>query len=43
MADLYRYVIGVDTQAATHSYTIVAAPSGAILDHASHARPIANG
>lgn len=33
VADLYKYVVGVDTHAATHSYAIVAA-SGALLDHA---------
>lgn len=31
---LYRYVVGVDTHAATHSYAIVAA-SGALLDQAT--------
>ncbi len=30
----YRYVVGVDTHAATHSYAIVAA-SGALLDQAT--------
>lgn len=34
VADLYRYVVGVDTHAATHSYAIVAAPSGALVDQA---------
>lgn len=35
VADLYKYVVGVDTHAATHSYAIVAAPSGALLDQAT--------
>lgn len=34
VADLYKYVVGVDTHAATHSYAIVAA-SGALLDQAT--------
>ncbi len=34
VADLYRYVVGVDTHAATHSYAIIAA-SGALLDQAA--------
>ena len=34
VADLYRYVVGVDTHAATHSYVIVAA-NGALLDQAT--------
>ncbi len=34
VADLYKYVVGVDTHAATHSYAIVAA-SGAVLDQAT--------
>lgn len=34
VADTYRYVVGVDTHAATHSYAIVVA-SGALLDQAS--------
>jgi transposase len=32
VADFYRYVIGVDTHAATHSYAIVAAANGALID-----------
>ncbi|WP_082155885.1 IS110 family RNA-guided transposase [Jiangella alkaliphila] len=35
VADLYRYVVGVDTHAATHSYAIVAAPNGALIDQAT--------
>ncbi|MGA8993126.1 MAG: transposase [Nocardioidaceae bacterium] len=35
MADFCRYVVGVDTHAATHRYDIVAAPNGALVDHAS--------
>ncbi|UUZ43859.1 IS110 family transposase [Janibacter limosus] len=35
VADFYRYVVGVDTHAATHSYAIVAAPNGALVDQAS--------
>ena len=31
VADLYCYVVGVDTHAATHSYAIVAAASGAVI------------
>lgn len=34
VADLYKYVVGVDTHAATHSYAIVTA-NGALLDQAS--------
>ena len=34
VADLYRYVVGVDTHAATHSYAVVTA-SGALLDQAT--------
>ena len=34
VADTYRYVVGVDTHAATHSYAIVTA-SGALLDQRS--------
>lgn len=34
VADLYKYVVGVDTHAATHSYAIVTA-SGALLDQAT--------
>jgi len=35
VADIYRYVVGVDTHAATHSYAIVAAPNGALIDQAT--------
>ena len=35
VADLYRYVVGVDTHAATHSYAIVGAPNGALVDQAT--------
>lgn len=35
VADIYRYVVGVDTHAATHSYAIVAAPSGALFDQST--------
>lgn len=35
MADLYKYVVGVDTHAATHSYAIVAAPGSGLLDQAT--------
>lgn len=34
VADRYRYVVGVDTHAATHSYCVVAAPTGALIDQA---------
>src|SRR5699024_5706058 len=32
VGDVYRYVVGVDTPAATHSYTIVEAPNGGRID-----------
>jgi hypothetical protein len=35
VADIYRYVVGVDTHAATHSYAVVAAPNGALVDQAT--------
>lgn len=35
VADIYRYVVGVDTHAATHSYAIVAAVNGALIDQAT--------
>ena len=35
VADFYRFVVGVDTHAATHSYAIVAAPNGALIDQAT--------
>jgi hypothetical protein len=34
VADLYRHVVGVDTHAATHSFAIVAASNGALVDQA---------
>lgn len=34
VADHYSYVVGVDTHAAIHHYAIVAASTGALLDHA---------
>jgi hypothetical protein len=30
----YDFVIGVDTHAATHTFAVVAAATGAVLDHA---------
>lgn len=35
VADFYRYVVGVDTHTATHSYAIVTAPTGALVDEAT--------
>ncbi|MCT1922740.1 IS110 family transposase [Brevibacterium luteolum] len=35
VADLYRFVVGVGTHAATHSYGIVGAPNGALMDQAT--------
>ena len=35
VADIYRFVVGVDTHAATHSYAIVTAPNGALVDQAT--------
>lgn len=35
VTDIYRYVVGVDTHAATHTYAIVAATTGALLDQAT--------
>lgn len=32
VADLYRFVVAVDTHAATHSYAIVGAPNGTLSD-----------
>src|SRR5699024_10070225 len=32
VGDVYRYVVGVHTHAATHSYTIVQAPNGRLID-----------
>lgn len=35
VADLYQYVVGVDTHAATHSYAVITAPTGALVDQAT--------
>lgn len=35
VADTYQFVVGVDTHAATHSYAIIAAPNGALIDQAT--------
>lgn len=35
VADQYAYVVGVDTHAATHSYAIVEAPLGRLVDQAT--------
>jgi len=35
VVDFYRYVVGVDTHAATHSYAIVAASTRALIDQAT--------
>ena len=32
VADIYRFVVGVDTHAATHTFAVVAAPNGALVD-----------
>ncbi len=32
VGDFYRYVVGVDTHAATHSYAIIEAPNGGLID-----------
>ncbi|MBM9464926.1 IS110 family transposase [Aeromicrobium sp. YIM 150415] len=34
VAETYRFVVGVDTHAAHHSYAIIAAPTGAAIDQA---------
>lgn len=34
VADAYRYVVGVDTHAATHHYAVIDARTGAVLDDA---------
>ncbi len=34
VGDEYDYVVGVDTHAATHSYAIVVAPTGALVSEA---------
>lgn len=33
VSEQYQYVIGVDTHAATHTFAVLAAPSGAVIDH----------
>uniref|UniRef100_UPI001C245E5D IS110 family transposase n=1 Tax=Nocardia noduli TaxID=2815722 RepID=UPI001C245E5D len=35
VADHYRFVVGVDTHAATHSYAVVECPTGRIIDEAT--------
>lgn len=35
VADCYQYVVGVDTHAATHSYAVIPAPAGALIDQAA--------
>ena len=35
VAETYRHIVGVDTHAATHSYAIVCAPNGALIDQAT--------
>ena len=35
VTEFYRYVVGVDTHAATHSFAIVAAPNGVLVDQAT--------
>ncbi|MFE3003481.1 IS110 family transposase [Nocardia sp. NPDC059246] len=35
VADHYRFVVGVDTHAATHSYAIIECPSGRVTDESS--------
>jgi len=34
VSEQYAYVIGVDTHAATHTFALVAAATGAVLAHA---------
>jgi transposase len=34
VADVYRYVVGVDTHAATHHYAVVESATGGVVDHA---------
>ena len=34
VADVYTYVVGVDTHAATHHYAIIEARTGGLIDHA---------
>lgn len=35
VADIYQYVVGVDTHAAIHSYAVITAPAGALVDQAT--------
>lgn len=35
VADFYRFVVGIDTHAATHSYAIITAPNGVLVDQAT--------
>lgn len=35
VADHFRFVVGVDTHAATHSYAIIECPTGRIIDQAT--------
>lgn len=35
VADIYRFVVGVDTHTATHTFALVAAPNGALVDQAT--------
>lgn len=39
VADFYRYVVGIDTHAATHSYAIITPSSGGLLDQATFPTP----
>ena len=34
VAELFEYVIGVDTHAATHDFAVITAATGAVVDHA---------
>ena len=35
VADHYRFVVGVDTHAATHSYSVVECPAGRVVAEAT--------
>lgn len=35
VANTYRYVVGVDTHAATHTYAVIDCATGAVLDEAT--------
>jgi transposase len=35
VANTFRYVLGVDTHAATHTYALIECPSGAVIDQAT--------